>query len=81
MKFIIGFVNMYLNNDMIRFKNKDNNIKHELTNEEINLKIHELVLKTITAKRTYLSDICIDMSKEDGYYKKMVSIIKEHIHD
>lgn len=66
---------------MIKFKNKDNNIKHELTNEEINLKIQELVLKTITTKRTYLSDICVDMEKKDGYYNKMVFIIKEHIHD
>lgn len=35
---------------MIRFKNKDNNIKHELTNEEINLKIHEVVLKICASK-------------------------------
>ncbi len=66
---------------MIRFKNKDNNIKHELTKEEINLKIHEIVLKTITSKRSYLSDIYNDMEQRDGYYNKMVSIIKKNMYD
>lgn len=69
---------------MIRFRTNNKNeitIKHVLTNEEINLKIHEMVLKTLTEKRTYISDIYNDMKTPSGYYDKILTVIKKHIYD
>lgn len=63
---------------MIRFKNNNNNnnnIKHELTNEEINLKIHEMLLNFYKSRNiTYTSDVYEGMTK--GYYNKMFNYIK-----
>lgn len=70
---------------MIKFKEKQNNNiiteKHELTNEEINLKIHEMLLSLMSKKANYLSDIYSGMTQNDYIYSKMFNHIKSTIHN
>lgn len=66
---------------MIKFKEQKqtNSYVNNITNEEINLKIHEMMLDLCKGHITYISDIYNSM--QDGIYKKVFTYIKEHIHD
>lgn len=66
---------------MIKFKEQKqtNTCISNITNEEINLKIHEMMLDLYKGRTTYISDIYNSM--QDGIYKKLFTYIKEHIHD
>lgn len=66
---------------MIKFKEQKqtNTCISNITNEEINLKIHEMMLDLYKGRITYISDIYNSM--QDGIYKKIFTYIKEHIHD
>lgn len=66
---------------MIKFKEQKqtNTCISNITNEEINLKIHEMMLDLYKGRTTYISDIYNSM--QDGIYKKVFTYIKEHIHD
>lgn len=66
---------------MIKFKeqNQTNTCISNIINEEINLKIHEMMLDLYKGRTTYISDIYNSM--QDGIYKKVFTYIKEHIHD
>lgn len=66
---------------MIKFKEQKqtNTCISNITNEEINLKIHEMMLDLYKGRITYISDIYNSM--QDGIYKKVFTYIKEHIHD
>lgn len=66
---------------MIKFKEQKqtNSYVNNITNEEINLKIHEMMLDLCKGRITYISDIYNSM--QDGIYKKVFTYIKGHIHD
>ena len=66
---------------MIKFKeqNQTNSCVNNITNEEINLKIHEMLLDFYKGRDTYISNMW--ESIQNGYYKKIFTYIKEHIHD
>ena len=66
---------------MIKFKEQKqtNSYVNNITNEEINLKIHEMLLDFYTSGETYISTIYESMQR--GNYNKMYTYIKEHIHD
>ena len=66
---------------MIKFKEQKqtNSYVNNITNEEINLKIHEMMLDLYKGRTTYISDIYNSM--QGGIYKKVFTYIKEHIHD
>ena len=66
---------------MIKFKEQKqtNSYVNNITNEEINLKIHEMLLNIFASRETYISRIYETMQK--GYYNKLYTYIKEHIHD
>lgn len=65
---------------MIKFKEQKqtNSYVNNITNEEINLKIHEMLLNFFASK-TYVSNIYEYMQR--GSYKSVFSYIKKHIHD
>ena len=68
---------------MIRFKNKDKTdyhiTKHELSNREVNLKIHEMLLNFYKSRDiTYMSDVYKSIT-ENGYYKYIFEYIKSTI--
>lgn len=68
---------------MIRFKDKDkvnyHITKNELSNREVNLKIHEMLLNFYkTRDITYMSDLYKSITK-DGYYKNIFDYIKSTI--
>lgn len=52
---------------------------NNITNEEINLKIHEMLLDFYKVRDMYISNIW--ESIQNGAYKKIFTYIKEHIHD
>lgn len=66
---------------MIKFKEQKqtNSYVNNITNEEINLKIHEMLLTLFSSRETYISRIYESM--QGGNYKKIFTYIKEHIHD
>lgn len=66
---------------MIKFKEQKqtNTCISNITNEEINLKIHEMMLDLYKGRTIYISEIYNSM--QDGIYKKVFTYIKEHIHD
>ena len=66
---------------MIKFKEQKqtNSYVNNITNEEINLKIHEMLLNIFASRETYISRIYESMQK--GNYNKLYTYIKEHIHD
>lgn len=66
---------------MIKFKEQKqtNSYVNNITNEEINLKIHEMLLNIFASRETYISKIYESMQR--GNYNKLCTYIKEHIHD
>lgn len=66
---------------MIKFKEQKqtNSYVNNITNEEINLKIHEMLLDFYKVRDMYISDMLESM--QNGSYKKIFTYIKEHIHD
>ena len=66
---------------MIKFKEQKqtNSYVNNITNEEINLKIHEMLLDFYKGLYTYISNMW--ESIQNGSYKKIFTYIKEHIHD
>ena len=66
---------------MIKFKEQKqtNPYVNNITNEEINLKIHEMLLNIFASRETYISKIYESMQR--GNYNKLYTYIKEHIHD
>ena len=66
---------------MIKFKEKKqtNSYVKNITNEEIKLKIHEMLLDFYKGRDMYISDMW--ESIQNGSYKKIFTYIKEHIHD
>lgn len=66
---------------MIKFKEQKqtNSYVNNITNEEINLKIHEMLLNIFASRETYISKIYESMQR--GNYNKLYTYIKEHIHD
>lgn len=65
---------------MIRFKVKQNNkpITYELSNREVNLKIHEMLLNFYKSRDiTYMSDIYKGMT--ECYYKHIFDYIKDTV--
>lgn len=62
---------------MIKFKEQKqtNSYVNNITNEEINLKIHEMLLDFYKGRDMYISDMW------EGTYKSIFTYIKEHIHD
>ena len=66
---------------MIKFKEQKqtNSYVNNITNEEINLKIHEMLLNIFASRETYISKIYESMQR--GNYNKLFTYIKEHIHD
>lgn len=66
---------------MIKFKEQKqtNSYVNNITNEEINLKIHEMLLNIFASRETYIFKIYESMQR--GNYNKLYTYIKEHIHD
>ena len=66
---------------MIKFKEQKqtNSYVNNITNEEINLKIHEMLLNIFASRETSISKIYESMQR--GNYNKLYTYIKEHIHD
>lgn len=66
---------------MIKFKEQKqtNSYVNNITNEEINLKIHEMLLDFYKGGDMYVSDMW--PSIQNGAYKKIFTYIKKHIHD
>lgn len=66
---------------MIKFKEQKqtNYYVNNITNEEINLKLHEMLLNFFANSETYVSNIYEYMQR--GSYKSVFSYIKKHIHD
>lgn len=66
---------------MIKFKEQKqtNSYVNNITNEEINLKIHEMLLDFYKGCDIYISNMW--ESIQNGSYKKIFTYIKEHIHD
>ena len=66
---------------MIKFKERKqtNSYVNNITNEEINLKIHEMLMNFYKGRDMYISDMIEAIKK--GSYNKMYIYIKEHIHD
>ncbi len=66
---------------MIKFKEQKqtNSYVNNITNEEINLKLHEMLLNFFASSETYVSNIYEYMQR--GSYKSVFSYIKKHIHD
>lgn len=66
---------------MIKFKEQKqtNSYVNNITNEEINLKIHEMLLDFYKVRDMYISNIW--ESIQNGAYKKIFTYIKEYIHD
>lgn len=66
---------------MIKFKEQKqtNSYVNNITNEEINLKIHEMLLNIFASRESYISNIYESMQR--GSYNKLYTYIKEHIHD
>ena len=66
---------------MIKFKEQKqtNSYVNNITNEEINLKLHEMLLNFFASCETYVSNIYEYMQR--GSYKSVFSYIKKHIHD
>ena len=66
---------------MIKFKEQKqtNSSVNNITNEEINLKIHEMLLNFFASSETYVSNIYEYMQR--GSYKSVFTYIKKHIHD
>lgn len=66
---------------MIKFKKKNqtNTVTNNITNEEINLKIHEMIMGLYHGRDAYISDIYESINH--GMYKKVFLEIKKHIHD
>ena len=66
---------------MIKFKEQKqtNSYVNNITNEEINLKIHEMLLNIFASRETYISTIYESMQR--GNYNKLYTYIKKHIHD
>ena len=66
---------------MIKFKEQKqtNSYVNNITNEEINLKIHEMLLDFYKERDMYISDMRESIQK--GTYKMIFTYIKEHIHD
>ena len=66
---------------MIKFKEQKqtNSSVNNITNEEINLKLHEMLLNFFASSETYVSNIYEYMQR--GSYKSVFTYIKEHIHD
>lgn len=66
---------------MIKFKEhkQTNSYVNNITNEEINLKLHEMLLNFFASSETYVSNIYEYMQR--GSYKSVFSYIKKHIHD
>lgn len=65
---------------MIRFKDKQNNnlITNELSNREVNLRIHEMLLNFYKSRDvTYMSDVYTGMT--EGYYKHIFDYIKDTV--
>ena len=66
---------------MIKFKEQKqtNSYVNNITNEEINLKLHEMLLNFFASSETYVSNIYEYMQR--GSYKSVFTYIKKHIHD
>ena len=66
---------------MIKFKEQKqtNSYVNNITNEEINLKLHEMLLNFFASSETYVSNIYEYMQR--GSYKSVFNYIKKHIHD
>ena len=66
---------------MIKFKEQKqtNSSVNNITNEEINLKLHEMLLNFFASRKTYVSNIYEYMQRRS--YKSVFSYIKKHIHD
>ena len=66
---------------MIKFKEQKqtNSYVNNITNEEINLNIHEMLLDFYKGRDMYISNMW--ESIQNGSYKKIFTYIKEHIHD
>ena len=66
---------------MIKFKEQKqtNSYVNNITNEEINLKLHEMLLNFFARRETYVSNIYEYMQRRS--YKSVFSYIKKHIHD
>lgn len=66
---------------MIKFKEQKqtNSYVNNITNEEINLKIHEMLLTFYKGRDMYISDMWESIQK--GTYKRLFTYIKGHIHD
>ena len=66
---------------MIKFKEQKqtNSYVNNITNEEINLKIHEMLLDFYKVRNMYISDMCESIQR--GIYKSLFTYIKKHIHD
>ena len=66
---------------MIKFKEQKqtNSSVNNITNEEINLKLHEMLLNFFASSETYVSNIYEYMQR--GSYKSVFTYIKKHIHD
>lgn len=66
---------------MIKFKEQKqtNSYVNNITKEEINLKIHEMLLNIFASREPYISTIYESMQR--GNYNKLYTYIKEHIHD
>ena len=66
---------------MIKFKEQKqtNSSVNNITNEEINLKLHEMLLNFFASRETYVYNIYEYMQR--GSYKSVFSYIKKHIHD
>ena len=66
---------------MIKFKEQKqtNSSVNNITNEEINLKLHEMLLNSFASRKTYVSNIYESMQR--GSYKSLFTYIKKHIHD
>ena len=66
---------------MIKFKEQKqtNSYVNNITNEEINLKLHEMLLNSFASRETYVSNIYEYMQRRS--YKSVFTYIKKHIHD
>ena len=66
---------------MIKFKEQKqtNSYVNNITNEEINLKIHEMLLDFYKDRDMYISEMWELI--QNGTYKRIFTYIKEHIHD
>ena len=73
--------NQILNIEMIKFKEQKqtNSCVNNITNEEINLKIHKMLLDFYKGRDMFISDMWESIQK--GTYKRIFTYIKEHIHD